>query len=48
MTDTELSEKFRAQCSNLLPEARANALLDRLWRLDTVEEMEEVLRLTKV
>ena len=48
LTDAELSEKFRAQCGGLLPEARANALLDRLWRLDTVEEMEEVLRLTKV
>jgi len=48
LTDAELSEKFRAQCAGVLPEARANALLDRLWRLDTVEEMEEVLRLTKV
>ena len=48
LTDAELGDKFRTQCSGLLPEARANALLDRLWRLDTVEEMEEVLRLARV
>ncbi|PKB79118.1 MAG: hypothetical protein BZY88_14915 [SAR202 cluster bacterium Io17-Chloro-G9] len=48
LTDAELDEKFRAQCNGLLPEARTNALLERLWRLDTVEEIVEVLRLTKV
>ena len=48
LTDLELAAKFRKQCAGLLPEGRINALLDRLWRLDSVEEMEEVLRLARV
>ena len=48
LSDAEVGEKFRAQCNGLLSEVRTNALLDRLWRLETVDEMEDVLRLCKV
>ncbi len=48
LTDAEVSNKFRRQCAGLLPDNRINALLDRLWKLETMEEMPEVLRLTRV
>ena len=48
LSDGEVGEKFRRQCRGVLSESRTNALLDRLWRLDTVEEMEDILRLAKV
>ena len=48
LSDAEVSEKFRRQCRGVLSESRTNALLDRLWRLETVEEMGDILRLAKV
>ena len=48
LSDAEVSNKFRGQCSGLLPDNRINALLDRLWKLETMEEMPDVLRLTRV
>ena len=48
LSDAEVGEKFRAQCKGVLSDVRTNALLDRLWRLETVEEMEDFLRLCKV
>ncbi|MFQ6026195.1 MAG: MmgE/PrpD family protein [Dehalococcoidia bacterium] len=48
MTDVELEEKFRALAEELLSEGQTNTLLDRLWHLEEVEDIGEILRLTKI
>jgi 2-methylcitrate dehydratase len=48
LTDTELEEKFSSLARNVLSSSQADALLDRLWHLEDVADMGEVLRLTKI
>ena len=48
MTDAELEDKFRALAEDLLSEEQTNTLLDRLWHLEEVEDIGEILRLTKI
>ena len=48
LDDSEVEAKFRSLCEGRLSNARTSALLERLWNLDKVEEMEEVLRVAKI
>ena len=48
LDDAGVEAKFRSLCEGHLSEARISALLERLWNLDKVEEMEEVLRVAKI
>ncbi|MCZ6873888.1 MAG: MmgE/PrpD family protein, partial [bacterium] len=48
LTDAELEEKFRSLAHKVLSPSQADALLDRLWHLEDVTDMGEVLRLTKI
>jgi 2-methylcitrate dehydratase len=48
LDDSEVEAKFRSLCDGRLTPARTSALLERLWNLDKVEEMEEVLRVAKI
>ena len=48
LEDSEVEAKFRSLCEGRLSNARTVALLERLWNLDKVEEMEEVLRVAKI
>lgn len=42
LTDAELSDKFMELATPVLREARASALLTRLWRLDACDQMAEL------
>ncbi|RPI47173.1 MAG: MmgE/PrpD family protein, partial [Betaproteobacteria bacterium] len=46
MTDTEVEAKFRKLARHVLPPARIDPLLARLWQLETVADVGEILRLT--
>ena len=46
LSDAELEDKYRSLVSNVLPLRQADALLDRLWHLEEVADMGEVLKLT--
>jgi 2-methylcitrate dehydratase len=46
LTDAELEEKYRSLVDDVLPPRQADALLDRLWHLEEVTDMGEVIRLT--
>ena len=48
MTDAEVEDKFRSLAQDLLAPAQLDALLDRLWNLEQVEDIGEVLRLTRI
>jgi 2-methylcitrate dehydratase len=48
MTDTEVEAKFRGLAADLLTSSQTNTLLDRLWHLEQVEDIGEVLRLTRI
>ncbi len=48
LTDAELEEKFRSLAHKVLSPSQADALLDRLWHLEDVTDLGEVLRLTKI
>ena len=48
MSDAEVEEKFRSLARDLLSPAQTEALLDRLWHLEEVEDIGEVLRLTRI
>lgn len=47
LTDAELESKFRSLASGPLSEAQADALLDRLWNLEGLADVGELIRLTK-
>jgi 2-methylcitrate dehydratase len=47
MTDGEIAAKFRALAGGLLPSARAEALLDRLWKLEEVKDIGEVIEMVR-
>ena len=46
LTDAEVEDKFRALAHEHLTPEQTNALLERLWRLEDVADIGEVLRLT--
>jgi 2-methylcitrate dehydratase len=48
MTDAEVEAKFRSLAKDLLSPQQTDQLLDRLWRLEEVEDIREVLRLTRI
>ena len=48
MTDAEVEDKFRSLAQDLLAPAQLDSLLDRLWNLEQVEDIGEVLRLTRI
>ena len=47
-TDAELEEKFHALAGAVLSPSQADALLERLWHLEDVADMGEVVKLTKM
>ena len=48
MTDEELEGKFYSLAQGLLSESQISGLLDRLWNLEDVEDIGEVMELTKI
>ena len=48
MTDEELEAKFCSLAQGLLSESQINRLLERLWNLEQVEDIGEVMALLKV
>ncbi len=48
MTDAEVEAKFRSLAKDLLSPHQTDQLLDRLWHLEEVEDIREVLRLTRI
>ena len=48
MTDAEVEAKFRSLAKDLLTPQQTDQLLDRLWHLEAVADIREVLRLTRI
>ena len=48
LSDSEVEEKFRSLASGVLPTDQTDALLDRLWHLEEVEDVGDLVRLTRV
>ena len=48
MTDREVEDKFRALSTDLLGQAQTDALLHRLWNLEQVDHIGDVLRMVRV
>ncbi len=48
LSDAELSEKFLKLTSSLLGTDRSEKLLDKLWHIDTVNDLREVMILGKI
>ena len=48
MSDSEVEAKFRSLAQDLLSPGQTDALLDKLWNLEQVEDIGEVLRLTRI
>jgi hypothetical protein len=48
MTDEELEGKFRSLAQGLLGDRQMRQLLDRLWNLEQVEHIGEVLEFLRV
>ena len=46
MTPADYERKFRSLAEAVLPDHQTDALLDRLWHLEEVEDIGEVLSLT--
>jgi len=47
MTDQEIEAKFRGLASGLLTSVQADAVLERLWNLDQVKDIGEVIKIVK-
>lgn len=47
MSDAEIEQKFRALAAGMLAPAQCDALLARLWRLDEVTDVGELIGLTR-
>jgi 2-methylcitrate dehydratase PrpD len=45
MSDTEIEAKFRRLTSSLLSEPQITQILAKLWRLETVNDIRDVLKL---
>jgi 2-methylcitrate dehydratase len=48
MSDREIAAKFRALAQDLLTSRQIDALLDRLWNLEQVEDIGEVIRMVRI
>ena len=48
MTDDEVEAKFRSLAQDLLSPSQTDALLDKLWHLEQVEDIGEIMRLTRI
>ncbi len=48
LSDAELEVKFRSLACGPLPKAQADSLLDRLWNLEELADVGELIRLTKI
>lgn len=48
MSESEVEDKFRALSSNLLTPAQTDALLDRVWHLEDVKDIGEIVRMTRI
>ena len=48
MTDAEVEQKFRSLAKDLLSPEQTDQLLDQLWKLEEVEDIGEVFRLTRI
>jgi 2-methylcitrate dehydratase len=48
MTDAEVEEKFRSLAKDLLSPTQTDALLEKLWHLEEVEDIGEVIRMTQI
>ena len=48
MTDAEVEAKFRSLAQDFLSPAQTDTLLEKLWNLEQVEDIGEVLRLTRI
>jgi 2-methylcitrate dehydratase len=48
MTDAEVEAKFRSLAKDLLSPGQTDELLAKLWKLEEVEDIGEVLRLTRI
>ncbi len=45
MNDQDVEKKFRMQASRVMSESHVNNILDELWRIDTCEDVSEVMAL---
>ncbi len=43
LSDAEVEDKFRSLAEGVIPESRTNMVLERLWRLEEVENIREVI-----
>ena len=48
MSDAEVEEKFRALAQDLLTPTQTDAILERLWNLEQVEDIGEVIRMVQI
>ena len=48
MSDSEVEQKFRSLAKDLLIPEQTDVLLEKLWHLEAVEDIGEVLRLTRI
>ena len=48
MTDAEVEAKFRSLAQDFLSPAQTDTLLEKLWNLEQIEDIGEVIRLTQV
>ena len=48
MSDADVEAKFRSLAQDLLSPGQTDALLEKLWNLEQVEDIGEVLRLTRI
>ena len=48
MTDEEVEFKFRSLVKDLLSPDQTDELLARLWDLENIDDIGEVMRLTKI
>jgi 2-methylcitrate dehydratase len=46
MSEAEVERKFRRLAGGVLPDAKVDRLLERLWTLDAAEDVGEVVRMT--
>ena len=48
LSDSELEDKFRSLAGPVLAKEQVEGLLERLWRLETVEDLGEIFELTRI
>ena len=48
MTDAQLEEKFRALAGSVLPPTQVDQLLEMLWKLETLDDVGELVRLCRI